>query len=145
MLAGIQNLLLQGAQQSAAAGSQRHGACRAVNVPHQLLKGLEQHAAATGARPLLIQLSSDQVYAGTKAFWTEADTCEAVNVYGRSKLEAESVIKARRRAQLPVHVLRTAACQAGLAAEICGACRGNGLSMLYCAAPSSTARSHPRR
>lgn len=114
-------------------------------MPHQLLKGLEQHAAATGARPLLIQLSSDQVYAGTKAFWTEADACEAVNVYGRSKVEAESLIQARRCARLPVHMLRTAACQAGPAAETCGACRGNGPSTLYYAVPSSTARSHPRR
>ena len=98
-LQGCGNLLRHGAPQSAAAGFQRRAARRAVNVPRQLLKGLEQHAAATGARPLLIQLSSDQVYAGTKAFWTEADACDAINVYGRSKVDAECVIQARRCAQ----------------------------------------------
>ena len=71
-------------------------------MPHQLLKGLERHSAATGARPLLIHLSSDQVYAGTKAFWAEVDACESVNVYGRTKVEAEVVIQAWQRAQLPV-------------------------------------------
>ncbi|KAK9837139.1 hypothetical protein WJX81_005845 [Elliptochloris bilobata] len=70
-------------------------AARAVNVPHKLLDSLKRHAAASGARPLLIQLSSDQVYAGTKAYWTEDDACEPVNAYGRTKLEAERVIHRR--------------------------------------------------
>lgn len=35
-------------------------------MPVKLLDALERHAQSTGARPLFVQLSTDQVYAGTR-------------------------------------------------------------------------------
>jgi len=81
----------------------------AVNVPDTLLAALEEHAAGAGGRPLLIQLSSDQVYAGTKAWWAEEDACAPVNAYGRTKAEAEAAIqvaaRCRQRPGTPLHAL----------------------------------------
>ena len=34
-----------------------------------------------------------QVYDGGKSLWSESDECRPVNAYGRSKLEAEEVIR----------------------------------------------------
>ena len=42
--------------------------------------------------PLLIHISTDQVYSGEQAFSTEAATPDPVNVYGETKLEAEHTI-----------------------------------------------------
>lgn len=70
---------------------------RALNVPTQLLAALERHRDAGLGEPLLIQLSTDQVYDGTKAWWREDDECQPVNGYGRSKLEAEAEIARRWR------------------------------------------------
>ena len=38
-----------------------HGVCRAVNVPSKLLACLEVQQSVHGRRPLLIQISTDQV------------------------------------------------------------------------------------
>lgn len=61
-----------------------------INVPHALLDWLSSLAATDP--PLLIHISTDQVYEGTKSFYKEEDETKPVNVYGRSKLEAEQVI-----------------------------------------------------
>lgn len=34
-----------------------------------------------------------QVYNGSKAWWSEADSADPVNAYGRSKLEAEQMLQ----------------------------------------------------
>jgi dTDP-4-dehydrorhamnose reductase len=66
---------------------------RALNVPHQLLKHLEQ--LSTSRKSLLIHLSTDQVYDGSKAMWKEDGPLAPVNAYGKSKVEAETEIRAR--------------------------------------------------
>ena len=72
----------------------RAARCRAVNVPRPLLAALRSQREATGAAPLLIHLSTDQVYSGAAALSTEATRAAPVNVYGESKLEAEAAIVA---------------------------------------------------
>lgn len=62
----------------------------AINVPHALVQWLSSLAGTDP--PLLIHLSTDQVYEGTKSFYKEDDEAKPVNVYGRSKLEAEQFI-----------------------------------------------------
>lgn len=65
----------------------------AINIPTELLKGLRRYKDRTGRSPLLIHLSTDQVYSGEeKSYWDESDPCQPVNVYGRSKLKAEQKI-----------------------------------------------------
>lgn len=74
---------------------------RAVNVPTKLLDALESYKSATGGQePLLVHLSTDQVYDGSKAWWTESDTADPINEYGKSKLEAEKTIAARWKRHL---------------------------------------------
>ena len=66
-------------------------AATATNVPTALLtwmKGLHLSTA-----PLLIHLSTDQVYDGTKAYNKEEDETKPVNTYGRTKLAAEALIR----------------------------------------------------
>mmetsp|Transcript_50765 Transcript_50765/g.162509 ORF Transcript_50765/g.162509 Transcript_50765/m.162509 type:complete len:206 (-) Transcript_50765:106-723(-) len=48
-----------------------------------------------GACPgaLLVHLSTDQVYDGSRANWAEGDECKPVNVYGQSKVDAEKAIQ----------------------------------------------------
>ncbi|KAK9904863.1 hypothetical protein WJX75_004139 [Coccomyxa subellipsoidea] len=74
---------------------------RAVNVPTKLLDALSQHATEHGSHPLFIHLSTDQVYDGSKSDWKEDEAGNAVNVYGKTKLEAEQVIQER----WPNHVI----------------------------------------
>lgn len=62
---------------------------RAVNVPTRLVNWLNMHKK----RPLLIHLSTDQVYEGTKSYYVETDETFPVNEYGASKLEAEQLIR----------------------------------------------------
>lgn len=68
---------------------------RRVNVPHALLDALNLQRARQSVEALLIHLSTDQVYDGSKANWTEDCETKPINAYGRSKLEAEQVIQAR--------------------------------------------------
>ncbi|KAK9116362.1 hypothetical protein Sjap_015309 [Stephania japonica] len=63
-------------------------AAMGVNVPHYLVKWLSSFSET----PLLIHLSSDQVYEGVKSFYKEEDETVPVNVYGKSKVEAEQYI-----------------------------------------------------
>jgi len=67
---------------------------RAINIPSRLIQGLHDSAQES---TLFIHLSTDQVYSGSKAYWTEEDTCSPVNQYGLSKLEAERYIVANWR------------------------------------------------
>lgn len=71
---------------------------RSVNVPTKLLRSLSDwvsQSPPTSGRtpPLLIQISTDQVYDGSKSWWSEIDCTEPVNAYGRTKLEAEQAIQ----------------------------------------------------
>ncbi|CAN8248206.1 unnamed protein product [Cochlearia groenlandica] len=63
-----------------------------INVPFSLIDWL-----STSYRTLLIHLSTDQVYQGVKSFYKEEDETVAVNVYGKSKVEAENLIKEKCR------------------------------------------------
>ncbi|CAG9460551.1 unnamed protein product, partial [Pedinophyceae sp. YPF-701] len=68
--------------------------CRAVNVPSRLVACMQRQLDKTGEAPLLIHLSTDQVYDGARGGYGEGDACEPVNEYGRSKLLAEEYIRA---------------------------------------------------
>lgn len=64
------------------------GLARAVNV-----EGTEEVARwAQSRRARLIYLSTDQVFDGRKGAYDETETPCPLNTYGRSKLEAESVV-----------------------------------------------------
>ncbi|KAG1679980.1 hypothetical protein FOA52_007044 [Chlamydomonas sp. UWO 241] len=73
---------------------------RAVNVPSHLVGAMGRQREGGGGEALLLHLSTDQVYDGSHAMWTEDDAVEPVNAYGRSKVEAEEYI----RAHWPAHV-----------------------------------------
>ncbi|XP_009628107.1 uncharacterized protein [Nicotiana tomentosiformis] len=66
-------------------------AAMAINVPSVLVKWL---SSFSNGGILLIHLSTDQVYEGTKSFYKEDDETLPVNVYGRSKVAAEQFISA---------------------------------------------------
>ena len=89
-----------------AAAVSQPGACEhdeagaaAVNVPAPLLVSLRDAAP----RALLVHISTDQVYDGSRAWWREddADGCAAVNAYGRTKRAAEGAV----RAAWPAHAI----------------------------------------
>lgn len=69
-------------------------AAASVNAPTALAAWQASLDAARRAR-LLVHVSTDQVYAGSKpppALYVEADPAEPVNAYGRSKLAAERLL-----------------------------------------------------
>ncbi|KAI3449174.1 hypothetical protein Pfo_005839 [Paulownia fortunei] len=68
-------------------------AAMSINVPTALVKWLSSFREGT----LLIHLSTDQVYEGTKSFYKEEDETVPVNVYGKSKVEAEQYVSANCR------------------------------------------------
>ncbi|KAG2437923.1 hypothetical protein HXX76_005539 [Chlamydomonas incerta] len=81
---------------------------RAVNVPSFLVDCLlRQEQARGGLRALLVHISTDQVFDGSRALWKEEEAGRPVNVYGKSKLEAEEHILARLPEPHPVAVLRS--------------------------------------
>ncbi|AEE81899.1 putative rmlD-like substrate binding domain, NAD(P)-binding domain superfamily [Arabidopsis thaliana] len=61
-----------------------------INVPTSLVNWLSSFETN---KTLLIHLSTDQVYQGVKSFYKEEDETVAVNVYGKSKVAAELLIK----------------------------------------------------
>ncbi|EFN51077.1 hypothetical protein CHLNCDRAFT_141448 [Chlorella variabilis] len=77
-----------------AACERDEAAAAAVNVPTHLLAALAWHRQQHGAEPLLIHMSTDQVYDGSKARWREGDPPRPVNAYGRTKLAAERAVAA---------------------------------------------------
>ncbi|XP_073027753.1 uncharacterized protein [Primulina eburnea] len=67
-------------------------AAMAINVPTALVKWL---LSFRENKTLLIHLSTDQVYEGSKSFYKEEDDVFPVNVYGKSKVEAERFVSAK--------------------------------------------------
>ncbi|XP_010419602.1 PREDICTED: methionine adenosyltransferase 2 subunit beta-like [Camelina sativa] len=65
-------------------------AAMSINVPTSLVNWL---STIERNKTLLIHLSTDQVYEGVKSFYKEEDETVAVNVYGKSKVAAELLIK----------------------------------------------------
>ncbi|KAL0846036.1 hypothetical protein Bca101_019282 [Brassica carinata] len=64
-----------------------------INVPSSLVNWLSS-SFQTKNKTLLIHLSTDQVYEGVKSFYKEdEDETLAVNVYGKSKVAAELLIR----------------------------------------------------
>ncbi|KAF3541464.1 hypothetical protein F2Q69_00021284 [Brassica cretica] len=63
-----------------------------INVPSSLVNWLSS-AFPTKNKTLLIHLSTDQVYEGVKSFYKEEDETLAVNVYSKSKVAAELLIR----------------------------------------------------
>lgn len=61
-----------------------------VNIPSSLVKWLSSFTESNNT--LLIHLSTDQVYEGTKSFYKEDNETLPVNVYGKSKVAAEEYI-----------------------------------------------------
>ncbi|ESQ37708.1 hypothetical protein EUTSA_v10028798mg [Eutrema salsugineum] len=61
-----------------------------INVPSSLVNWLSTFERN---KTLLIHLSTDQVYQGVKSYYKEEDETVAVNVYGKSKVAAERLIK----------------------------------------------------
>lgn len=62
----------------------------AHHVYVDLSRNIAQAAANAGAR--LIHISTDHLFSGTRALYTEEDAPEPVNVYGRTKLLAEEEV-----------------------------------------------------
>ncbi|MDB5901794.1 MAG: NAD(P)-dependent oxidoreductase [Betaproteobacteria bacterium] len=60
---------------------------RSTHVNAALARNVALAAAAAGAR--LVHISTDHLFAGTRAFYTEAAQPEPLNAYARSKLLAE--------------------------------------------------------
>ncbi|XP_059076112.1 uncharacterized protein LOC131076663 isoform X1 [Cryptomeria japonica] len=63
----------------------------AINVPSTLIKWMSSFNDTE--TPLLIHLSTDQVYEGIKLFYIEEDETNPINVYGKSKVIAEEYIR----------------------------------------------------
>eukprot|EP00892_Ulva_mutabilis_P011197 jgi/Ulvmu1/844/UM010_0218.1 len=74
---------------------------RALNIPTALLAALRAQRDARGLEATLVHVSTDQVYDGSRALWTEADSAAPVNAYGQSKLDAERAV----RVQWPRHTI----------------------------------------
>jgi dTDP-4-dehydrorhamnose reductase len=70
---------------------------RLINIPLKLLDALNTYLEKTPSfpAPLLIFLSTDQVYDGRQSFSKESDTANPINEYGKSKLEAERKIQSQ--------------------------------------------------
>ncbi|XP_010934852.1 uncharacterized protein [Elaeis guineensis] len=67
-------------------------AAMATNLPSSLVNWL---SSFNNNGTLLIHLSTDQVYDGTKSFYKEEDATNPVNMYGASKVAAEQFIMAK--------------------------------------------------
>jgi dTDP-4-dehydrorhamnose reductase len=63
----------------------------ARHVHVDLTRNVARAAAAAGSK--LIHISTDHLFAGTRPLYTEIDAPEPLNVYGRTKLEAERVVE----------------------------------------------------
>ncbi|KAK6920168.1 RmlD-like substrate binding domain [Dillenia turbinata] len=67
-------------------------AANSINISQTLIEWLSSFGESN---PLLIHLSTDQVYEGVKSFYKEEDETTPVNVYGKSKVAAEQYIRAK--------------------------------------------------
>lgn len=101
------DVVINAAAISEPAACEHDASVRDINVPHALIRAMERATERAGARanegpPLLIHISTDHVYEGTKAaatggaspLYCEDDETKPVNAYGRSKLEAERAVRA---------------------------------------------------
>lgn len=70
---------------------------RLINIPTKLLDALNAYHLKTPSSPLplLIFLSTDQVYDGSKSFSKASDNTNPINEYGKSKLDAERTIQSQ--------------------------------------------------
>ena len=98
---------------------------KGVNVPSLLVDSLCRHAQSTRWVPLLVQLSTDQVYGdcrndGNPSLWHEADAIAPVNMYGAQKADAENMIEAR----YPHHVILRSSVMYGPLPEMLGPVKG---------------------
>ena len=75
---------------------------RARTAHVELTRNVCRASAAINAT--LVHVSTDHLYAGTRSLYTETDPPDPINVYGRTKLEAEHVVAEERPDAL---VLRT--------------------------------------
>ena len=96
-----------------------------VNVPSMLVDNLCRHAQSTGWAPLLVQLSTDQVYGDSRgdaipSLWRETDAIVPVNVYGAQKAKAEEMIEAR----YPHHVILRSSVMYGPLPKFLGPVKG---------------------
>lgn len=64
-------------------------AAMSINVPTSLVNWM---SSFKDKDTLLVHLSTDQVYEGIKSFYKEEDETSPVNIYGKSKVEAEKFI-----------------------------------------------------
>ena len=64
-----------------------------MNIPQTLLKALQEQKEQRNVEALLIHISTDQVYDGSRSFWQEGCEAAPVNEYGRSKVLAENTIR----------------------------------------------------
>lgn len=64
-----------------------------MNIPQTLLKALQEQKEQRNVEALLIHISTDQVYNGSRSFWQEGCDIDPVNEYGRSKALAETAIR----------------------------------------------------
>lgn len=62
--------------------------------------------AASFYKPLFVQLSTDAVFSGDEGLYAEDDVTHPNSVYGKTKLEAEKVLK---NSSLPFLIIRTSA------------------------------------
>jgi dTDP-4-dehydrorhamnose reductase len=65
---------------------------RARHVYVELSRNVAQAAARAGAR--LVHISTDHLFAGTRSHYTETDTPEPINAYGRAKRDGEEAVAA---------------------------------------------------
>jgi dTDP-4-dehydrorhamnose reductase len=78
-----------------------------VNIPIKLLDALnvyqtkQEKLARNSTPPLLIHLSTDQVYDGSKSFYKESDDAMPINKYGNTKLGGEQKIQS----EWPAHTI----------------------------------------
>ena len=68
-----------------------HDPALAQHANADLARNVARAAARSGAR--LIHISTDHLFAGTRAFYTETDIPEPLNVYARTKLLAEEWVR----------------------------------------------------
>ena len=68
----------------------------AANAPGGLLDAIAAEHPDPKSRPLLIYLSTDQVFKGDRGSYTPDSPAEPVNSYGRSKLAFETMLQKRK-------------------------------------------------
>lgn len=68
----------------------------AINAPSALVDALVHQRGVTGREPLLVHISTDHVYGGSRSWWSEEEA-GPINAYGRSKVAGEELVLRRWR------------------------------------------------